>query len=61
MYDLAHPVNVVKAYEALTCQLTDQGQWHAFVVVSLNDFEEVDTQNLEDHNEMLSVRTMVDK
>lgn len=61
MYDLAHPVNVVKTYEALACQLSDKRKWHSFVVVSFNYLQEIHTQNLKNHNKMLSVWTMMDK
>lgn len=61
MYDLAHPVNVVKTYEALACQLSNKWKRHSFVVVSFNDLKEIHTQNLKNHNKMLSIWTVMDK
>ena len=61
MYDLAHPVNVVKANEALACEFAHKWQRHTFIVVSFDDLEEVHTQNLEHHNKVLSVWTVMDE
>jgi hypothetical protein len=61
MYDLAHPVNVVKTYEALSRQLPNQRQRHSFIVVSFDDFQEVHAQNFENHDEMLAIWSMMDE
>lgn len=61
MNDLAHTVHVVKANQTLASQLSHKGKWHTFVVIALNDFKEVNSQNLENHDEVLSVRSVVDK
>lgn len=61
MDNLAHPVNVIKAYETLAGQLAHYRQWHSLIVVSFNNFQEVHTQNLKNHNEMFSIWTMMDE
>ena len=61
MNNLAHPVNVVKANETLAGEFANKWQWHAFIVVSFNDLQEVHTQNLKHHNKMLTIRSMMDK
>lgn len=61
MYNLAHPVNVVKANEALAGKFAYKWQRHAFIVVSFDDLKEVHTQNLKYHNKMFTVWSMMNE
>ena len=61
MDNLTHSVNVVKADETLAGEFADKWQRHAFIVVSFDDLEEVHTQNLEHHNKVLSVWTVMNE
>lgn len=54
-------MHVIKADETLTSELPCQRHWHTLIVVSLDDFEEVDAQNLEHHHKVLSVRAMMNE
>ena len=58
---LAHSVHVVESDQALPRQSPHQRNGHSLVVVSFYNFEEVHTQNLEHHDEVLSVWTVVDE
>ena len=59
--DLAHPVHVVQPDQALSRKSSYQRQWHTLVVVSLNNFQEVNSQNFKHHDEVLSIWSMMDK
>ena len=59
--DLAHPMNVVQTNQTLAGKPPDQRQRHSFVVVPLDDFQKVDAQDLENHNEVFSVWAVVDE
>jgi hypothetical protein len=54
-------VHVVEADEALSRQLADQWDGHALVVITFDEFEEVDAQDLKDHDEVLAIRAVVDE
>ena len=55
----AHPVQKVKADQALLSHLSHNWNWCTLVIVPFNDFQKIDSQNLKDCNEMLSMRTMM--
>ena len=59
VYDFADPVQVVEPHEDLFGHFADQGHGDAFVVVALHDFQEVNPQNFEDHDEVLAVGPVV--
>jgi len=61
MNNLAHPVNVVKADEALAGEFAHKWQRHAFIVVSFDDLQEVHTQNLKHHDEVLTIWSMMNE
>lgn len=61
MDNLAHTVDIVEANQALLGQPSHEWQWHTLIVVSFDDFEEVYSQNLKDHDEVFAVGSMVDK
>jgi glutamyl-tRNA reductase len=61
MNNLTHSVHVVKTDQALPRKSSHKWQGYSFVVVSLDDLKEVDTENLENHDEMLSIWTMMDE
>jgi len=52
---LTHPMNIIKSNQTLSCKPSDKGHWDALIVVSLDNFQEIDTQNFEDHDKMLTV------
>lgn len=55
MDNLTNPVKVVKSHEALFSHYAHKWQRNAFIVVALYHFEQVDTKDFENHNEMLAV------
>ena len=61
MDHLTHPVHVVKSDQTLSRESSNQRKRYAFIIVSFDDFKKVDTQNLKNHDEVLSVGTMVDE
>ena len=61
MNDLTDTVQIIEPHQALFCHYAYERQWHALVIVALDDFEQVDAQDLEDHYEMLTVCTVVQK
>lgn len=54
-------VHVIKANQTLPCQLANQRNWHALVLVAFNQLEEVDAQNLKDHYKVFAIGPMMDK
>jgi diadenosine tetraphosphate (Ap4A) HIT family hydrolase len=57
--DLADSVKVVKTHQALLGHDPDKWKRGALVVVPLDDLKEVHAEDLKDHNEMLSMWTMM--
>lgn len=57
--DFANTMQVVEANQNLSGHSPYQGKRNAFVVIPLHDFEEVDAQNLKDHDEVVSVGSVV--
>ena len=57
----AHPMHVVKANQTLASQLADEGDGYALVVITFDELEEVDTEDLENHDEMLAIGAVVDE
>jgi len=58
---LAHSVHVIKTNETLSCKLPHQWNGHALVIISLDDLQEVDAQDFEHHDKVLSIWSMVDE
>lgn len=61
MNNLAHAMHVVETNQALLRQLSHQRQRDTLVLVSLDDLKEVDTENFENHDEMLAIRSVMNK
>ena len=59
--DMAHAMHVVEADQALSSHLPHQRQWHPFVVISLNNLQEVDSEDFEDHDKVLAIRAVMDE
>jgi len=59
--DATLAMQVIEADEDLLCHSSYKRQWNTLVVVSLHDFKQVDTEDLEHHDEVLSVWPRVDK
>ena len=59
--NLAHTVHVVESDEALPCQLASKGNWNALIIIALNDLKEINSKNLEDHNKVFAIRSVVDE
>ena len=59
MDQVAHAVHVVQAHEALFGKYSGQVQRDALVLVTLDDFEKIDAQDLEGHYVVFSVRTLM--
>jgi hypothetical protein len=54
-------MHVIKADEALPCQLSYKRNRDTLVVVALDDFQEVYSKDFKNHDEMLAIRSMVNK
>ena len=61
MDNLTHAMDIVEPNKALLGQSSDEWQWYTFIIVSFDDFKEVYSENLKDHNEVLAVWSMMDK
>jgi hypothetical protein len=61
MNNLALAVHIIKANQALSSQFSYQGNWDSFVVITFNDFQEINAQDLKDHDKVLSVWSIMDK
>lgn len=48
-------MQVVKSDQNLLGHGTDDGEWDALVVISLHNFQKINSKDLEHHNEVLSV------
>jgi hypothetical protein len=59
MNDFAHTMKIVQANEALLCHLTNDWEWCTFIVIPLNDFEQIDSQNFKNGDEMLAMWSMM--
>lgn len=59
--DFTVAVHVVEPDQALTGKFADQRNRHTLVVVALDDLQKIDTQDLEDHDEMLAVWPVVNE
>jgi len=57
--DPADPMQVVQADQHLLPDLLADLHWNALVLIPLDDFQQVDTQDLEDHANMFAMRTPV--
>jgi hypothetical protein len=61
MNHLAHSMHIVEANKALFCKSSYERKGNTFVVVSFNNLQEINTQDLKHHYEVLSVWTMMDE
>lgn len=52
-------MEVVKTNQNLSGYSPYQGDWNTLVVVSLHYFKQVYAQNLKDHNEVVSIRSIM--
>ena len=59
--DLAHPVHVIETDQTLSSKFSCQRHWDSLIVVPLNDLQEIYSEDLEHHDEVLAVRPMVDE
>ena len=59
--DATLAMEVVKSNKHLLRHTSHQRQWNTSVVVPLHNLKQVDTEDLKNHNEMLSIRPRVDK
>ena len=59
--DLASPMDVIQTNQALSGKTSNKWQWDTSIVVSLYNLKEIYTQNLEDHDKVLSVGSVVDE
>lgn len=59
--NFAHAMHVVQANQALSRKLACQGHGHSLVVVSFDDLKEVHAENLEHHNEVFAIGSMMNK
>jgi hypothetical protein len=61
MNDFAHSMEVVKAYQDLFAHPPHQRNWDSFIVIAFHDLEQVDSQNLKNHDEMVTIGSVVHK
>lgn len=61
MDDSAYSVEEIQAHEYLSGDLLDHIERQAFVIVSLEDFKQVDSQDFEDHAEMIAIGPFVEE
>ena len=54
-------MQVIQSNQALLGHLSDNWQWRTLIVVSLDDLEQIDAQDLEYGYKVLAVRTMMQK
>lgn len=59
MDDSATPVHVVEAQQYLLRNLLDKVHWHPFVLVTLDQAQQVLTENFENHADVHAVRPLV--
>ena len=59
MNDAADSVQKVKPHHHLSCDFFYQIEWKSFVVISLQNFQQVDTQDFKYHGEMISIWAFV--
>jgi len=57
----AHPVHVVEANQTLASKFSHEGDGYTLVVITFDELEEVDTEDLENHDEMLAIGAVVDE
>jgi ascorbate-specific PTS system EIIC-type component UlaA len=55
----ADSIEEVKSHENLPCNFFDKVKRKAFVVIPLENFEKVDSQDLKDHTKVVAVRPLV--
>lgn len=56
---LANPVLVIETHQELLRKDPDQGERHALIVVALNHFQQVDSQDFKHHNEVLPMGSIM--
>ena len=54
-------MQVIQSNQALLGHLSNNRQWCTLIVVSLDDLEQIDAQDLEYGDEVLAMRTMMQK
>ena len=59
--NLAHSMHVIKADQTLASKLTGEWHGHSLIIVSLDYLQEVDSKDLKYHDEVLTVRPMMDE
>lgn len=59
--DSANSIQKVEAHEDLSGNLFDEVEGESFVVVPFEDFEQVDSEYLEDHAEVVSVGSLIEE
>jgi hypothetical protein len=59
--DFAMSMHIVQSNQALPRQLSNQGNGNALIVVSLDQFKEIDTKDLEHHNEVFAIWAVVNE
>jgi hypothetical protein len=59
MNNFANSMKEIQTEETLLSHLSNDRQWRSFVVVSLDNFKEVNTKDFKNCDEMLSVGTVM--
>ncbi len=59
MNNTADSVQEVKSHQNLPGDFFDQIEWKSFVIVSFQNLKQVDTQDFENHTEVISIRAFV--
>lgn len=49
----------IQSNQDLLCNFSAQMHGYTFIVISLDDFEQVDSEDLKDKAEMVAIRTLI--
>ena len=59
MDDVAHSVQVIQSNQTLPSNLPCDGYWHSLVLKRLDHLQQVDSKDLEHHDEVLPIRPVM--
>lgn len=61
MDNIAESVQEIESDQHLLGNLSAEMEWDSLIIISLDDLQQVDTQDLKDEAKMISIRSLVDK
>ena len=57
----ANSIEKIKSHKYLPCNLFDKIKRKPLIIISFENLEQINSQDLEDHTEMISIRTFVEE